>query len=96
MKKAKVPSLKELESKIKDWKTDPDRLALVTGRNAKSKEAKDGKINMRVNGDDLIALTKLAEKKGIGYQTLLGMIIHQYVDGTLVDVEEIKKILKVG
>lgn len=60
------------------------------------KEAKDGKINMRVPSGDLEQLKAVAEKKGVGYQTLLGMIIHQYVNGTLVDIEEIKKILKVG
>ena len=32
-------------------------------------------------------------KKGIGYQTLLGQIIHNYVNGQSVDVEEIRKVI---
>lgn len=71
----------------------------IKARNARwkaEKEAKDGKINMRVPSGDLEQLKAVAEKKGVGYQTLLGMIIHQYVNGTLVDIEEIRKILKVG
>lgn len=99
MKKQKTPSLKEIEAQFKNWSNDPERMKATKARNAamrSSKEAKDGKINMRVPTGDLEALKSVAEQKGVPYQTLLGMIIHQYVQGTLVDIEEIKKILKAG
>lgn len=80
---------------------DPAVIAKIKARNARmraeraEKEAKDGKINMRVPSADLEALKHLADKKGTGYQTLLGMIIHQYVTGALVDIDEARKILKI-
>lgn len=97
MKNKKAPSLKEIESQFKKWKNDPERMKATQARNSSlraKKEAKDGKINMRVPSSDIEALKELADAKGIAYQTLLGMIIHQYVLGTLVDVEEVRKILK--
>jgi predicted DNA binding CopG/RHH family protein len=95
MKKSKVPTLKELENNFKEWKSDPERETVVKARNAKLKDAKDGKINMRVASEDLNALIKIADGKGLGYQTLLGSLIHQYVKGDLVDATEIRKVMPV-
>ncbi|MBQ3642293.1 MAG: hypothetical protein IJJ70_07805 [Treponema sp.] len=51
-------------------------------------------ITLRADVSDIEKLKELAEKKGLGYQSLLSSIIHQYVNGTLIDGEEVKKILK--
>lgn len=91
--KKKAATLKEIEKGFKNWEDDSERMDLVKKRNASIKK-KNSTINMRVSEQDVITLKKIAEKKGIPYQTLLGMIIHQYISGTLVDVEEVKKILK--
>lgn len=89
----------EANLNLKEWKSlGPETVAKVKARNAAlraKKEAKDGKINMRLPSSDLEALQAAADKKGVGYQTLLGMIIHQYVSGTLIDIEEVKKVLKI-
>jgi len=85
MKKTKVPSLKELESNIGAWKSDLERMKLVQARNEGMREAKDAKINMRVSQTDLDAFKRIAAEKGLGYQTLLGSVIHSYVTGRLVE-----------
>ncbi|MNL88638.1 hypothetical protein D3C87_2184640 [compost metagenome] len=64
MKKTKVPSLKDLEKNIGDWKPDLERMKLVQARNQSMREAKDAKINMRVSQADLDAFKKIAAGKG--------------------------------
>lgn len=56
------------------------------------KEKKQAKFTARLTETDLNHLKIIANKKGVGYQTLLGQIIHDYVSGQLVDVAEIRKL----
>ena len=67
----------------------------VLARNAKlrdEKEKKSASINTRILPSDLERLKEIATAKAIPYQTFLGHIIHEYVLGKLVDVEEIRKL----
>lgn len=57
-------------------------------------EAKSQVITARLNGQDLLMLKEQAEAKGLGYQTLLGSIVHQYVTGQLVDIQTARALLK--
>ena len=52
----------------------------------------ESRFAARVSKEDFENFKSISEKKGIGYQTLLGSIIHLYVIGQLVDVDEIKKV----
>ena len=45
-----------------------------------------------MENSDVAALKNLAEREGIPYQTLLGSIVHKYVTGSLVDLNEAKKL----
>lgn len=49
-------------------------------------------LSIRLDSSDIVALKQRAEREGMPYQTLLGSIVHKYVTGSLVDVNEIKKI----
>ncbi len=49
-------------------------------------------ISLRVNEDDLKQIKKKAEKKGIPYQRLINMVLHEYATDALLDKEEVKKI----
>jgi predicted DNA binding CopG/RHH family protein len=40
-------------------------------------------VSLRVREDDLAVLKHEAEAKGLGYQTLINSILHQYVTGHL-------------
>lgn len=50
-------------------------------------------FTLRLDQGDLSKLKVLAEEQGLPYQSLLGSVIHRYVNGTLVDITEAKKIL---
>lgn len=47
---------------------------------------RDNRINIRISGRDLTELQKQALAEGIPTQSLIANIVHQYVQGTLVDV----------
>lgn len=46
---------------------------------------KDARINIRLSSKDLRALQTRALQEGIPYQTLVGSVLHKYVDGQLVE-----------
>lgn len=50
-------------------------------------------FTLRLDQGDLSKLKALAEEQGLQYQSLLGSVIHRYVNGTLIDITEAKKIL---
>ena len=56
------------------------------------KARKEAKFTARLNQDDFDKFKQLAVEKGMAYQTLLGHIIHLYVEQKLVDVSELKKV----
>jgi len=60
---------------------------------AQEKEKKEAKFTARLSQNDFESLKAIASDKGMGYQTLLGYIIHGYVSGNLVDVEEVRKVI---
>lgn len=50
-------------------------------------------VTMRLEGNDLSNLKEEAKKQGLPYQSLIGSILHKYLNGTLVDISEAKKVL---
>ena len=46
---------------------------------------KDMRVNIRISKKDLEALQTRALQEGIPYQTLIGSVLHKYVDGRLVE-----------
>lgn len=55
-------------------------------------EAKKTMVSLRLNGADIADLKREADRLAIPYQTLLGSIVHRYVNGELIDKEEARKI----
>ncbi len=52
-------------------------------------------VSIRLDGGVLAALKDEAQRQGIGYQTLVGSILHRYATGELIDkknVEILKKL----
>lgn len=52
-------------------------------------------VTVRLDTRDLAALKNLAEREGLPYQTLLSSVLHKYVSGSLVDVNEARKLYQV-
>ena len=46
---------------------------------------KDKRINIRISSHDLMGIQRKASKKGIPYQALISGLIHQYVEGDLLE-----------
>ena len=52
---------------------------------AESTFRKDRRVTIRLYDHDLKGIQKKAMEKGMPYQTLISAMIHQYVEGDLVD-----------
>lgn len=46
---------------------------------------KDQRINIRISSHDLHGIQSVALRKGIPYQALIAGLIHQYVEGDLIE-----------
>ena len=79
MKKVRLTEAeKEIEQAI-----ERDEFLPVTGKqledvaNAIAARKKDTSLTIRVNSQDINRIKKMAEKKGIAYQTYISEVIHQ-------------------
>lgn len=50
-------------------------------------------VTMRLEGNDISRIKEEAKNQGLPYQSLIGSILHKYLNGTLVDISEAKKVL---
>ena len=76
-------------------KSERERLEKIFKHGAR----KVTRINIRLTDEDILKLKCRAEREGIPYQTLIGGVLHKFVNGTLVNVDDIKtftKLLKTG
>ena len=46
---------------------------------------KDRRINIRLSSHDLLGIQRKAIQKGVPYQAMISGLIHQYVEGDLVE-----------
>lgn len=67
---------------------ESERAALISAAKAGRRP-----LSVRIDSADIAALKRLAAREGMPYQTLLGSIIHKYVSGYLIDVNEARKVL---
>ena len=67
---------------------------ILSAVKAISESAKEERATIRFNRRDLDLLKAKAERKGLGYQTLIGSIIHMYVTGQLLEIDEARNALK--
>ena len=68
----------ELEAPTKELLADLAKAAENTFK-------KDKRINVRLSSHDLVGIQRKALKKGVPYQALISGLIHQYVEGDLVE-----------
>jgi predicted DNA binding CopG/RHH family protein len=98
MKKKKSLNAAQVEVSSAEWTDVGPELAKrlkarVEGLAKEARVKKDAVFTARLRKDDFDKFKQIAEAKRIPYQTLLGHVIHEYSAGTLVDVNEIKKIM---
>ena len=51
-------------------------------------------VSIRLDQADLRLLKEKAERAGIGYQTMVSALLHQYAIGDLVNIEEARKLFR--
>lgn len=88
-----------IEDHLEEFKTAPKwvgeslrEAAKNTMKEIKEKENKK-MITMRLEGNDIARLKEESKNQGLPYQSLISSVLHKYLNGTLVDIGEIKKVL---
>ena len=77
--------LEALESgKIELEEPSKELMAELVGA-AENTFKKDKRINIRLSSHDLVGIQRKALQKGVPYQALISGLIHQYVEGDLVE-----------
>lgn len=60
------------------------------------KELKAARTNIRMDSGDMLAVRQLAKRAGIPYQTFIAHVLHLYVTGQLLNIDEVKKLVASG
>lgn len=55
---------------------------------AKETMKKIARINIRMKSDDLEDIKRIADRKGMPYQTLIGSVLHRFAKGDMISVDE--------
>ncbi len=72
------------------------KLETAARAGVESRQTKDARTNIRIEPADMEAIRHRAQKRGMGYQTLIASVIHMYVNNELLEIGEVKKIAKAG
>jgi len=68
-----------------DLKTPSKALLTQLASAADNTFKKDKRINIRISSHDLIGIQRKAVEKGLPYQAFISGLIHQYVEGDLLE-----------
>ena len=73
-----------------------DRTALITAAQVTLVEIgnKTERMNIRMTKRDIETLKASAQREGLPYQSLVTSVLHKYMAGRLVDIEEARKVLQ--
>ena len=69
---------------------------LKAAATATFKALKDTRANIRINGQDMLALRRQAQEAGLPYQTFIAHVMHLYLTDQLVNLKEVKKMAEAG
>ena len=73
-----------------------DRESLMQAASQPPKIVSDKKtmVSIRLDARDVQTIKEKAQRAGLGYQTMISSLIHQYAIGDLVNIQEAKKVLR--
>ncbi|MBC8245928.1 MAG: hypothetical protein H8E20_16255 [Verrucomicrobia bacterium] len=77
--------LKALDSGKMKLEKPPKKLLTDLATATENTFRKDRRINIRLSSHDLLGVQRKALQKGMPYQALISGLIHQYVEGDLVE-----------
>lgn len=50
------------------------------------------RINIRLKADDLEDIKKIADRKGLPYQTLIGSVLHRFAKGDMIAIDDAEQV----
>jgi hypothetical protein len=50
------------------------------------------RINIRMKSDDLEDIKRIADRKGLPYQTLIGSVLHRFAKGDMIAVDDAEQV----
>jgi hypothetical protein len=68
--------------------------AAKSGFERRRKEAKGARVNIRISEADVRLIQKIADERGLPYQTLMSSILHQFATGSLVESDALERVLE--
>jgi len=77
--------LKALESGKMKLEKPSKKLLADLAKASENTFKKDRRINIRLSSHDLLGIQRKAIQKGVPYQAMISGLIHQYVEGDLVE-----------
>ena len=87
-----IDGIEENAESLQSLPNDEQQSIVDSFRRAATKGRRS--ITVRLDEGDLEGLKTAADREGMPYQTLLGSVIHKYVTGNLVDLNEARKLAK--
>jgi predicted DNA binding CopG/RHH family protein len=86
----------ERELAAGQWKEAAENISseiVEAARQSLGRRNREARINVRVTRETLQLLQTQAQEEGVGYQTLIGSVLHKYAHGKLVNTDDVQKIL---
>lgn len=95
---ALTPEELSLEKEIGagEWTEAPTSLKreiIANLQESVAKRNREARVNIRMTPETLELIQKMAAKEGIGYQTLMGSVLHKYAHGLFIGIEDVKKVV---
>jgi len=59
---------------------------------AKETMKKIDRINIRMKADDLEDIKRIADRKGMPYQTLIGSVLHRFAKGDMISIDDAEQV----
>ena len=81
-----VPAPEWVGKSLREAAKNPPKIHYAEKENKKQ-------VSMRLDSNDIDRLKVIAVEQGLPYQSLVGSVLHRYAMGTLVDVNEVKKVV---
>jgi predicted DNA binding CopG/RHH family protein len=53
---------------------------------------KIARINIRMKTDDLEGIKRIADRKGLPYQTLIGSVLHRFAKGDMISIDDAEQV----
>ena len=87
----------EREIEAGEWTVAPATLKreiIASAKDSTSRKNREARVNIRMTSETLELIQELAAQEGIGYQTLMGSVLHKYAHGRFISTDEVKKVVK--